>query len=77
VEQDIIIYPLPVSYILTIENHENLSKEISVFDLNGKKIVDKIVDSEGEIDVSQLNSGVYFLKYINGSLAKTIKFIKI
>ncbi len=77
VGQDIIIYPVPVSDILTIENHENLSKEISVFDLNGKKIVDKIVDIEGQIDVSQLNSGVYFLKYINGNIAKTIKFIKI
>lgn len=75
--QDLMIYPVPVSDLLSIENHENFTKEISVFNLNGKKVVDMKVDSKGKINVSQLESGVYLLHYLNNNKGKTIKFIKI
>ncbi len=75
-EQDIMLYPVPVSDILTIENNENLSEGFSVFDISGKKLIDRKADSERQINVSQLNTGVYFLKFFKGNLPRTIKFIK-
>lgn len=64
------VFPNPTVNLLNfeIENGENYSVE--VFDVNGKKIVNKIVDENVKLDVSNWPKGLYF--YI---LKKDNKFI--
>ncbi|MEM9681436.1 MAG: T9SS type A sorting domain-containing protein, partial [Bacteroidota bacterium] len=49
---------------------------ISIYDLNGRliKLYNNIVNNE--IDISELNSGVYLLKYKHGTTITTEKLIK-
>ena len=52
------LYPNPVDQnYVTIETPISGSKEIEVFDLLGKKVID-VNSSSNQLDISQLNSGV-------------------
>lgn len=65
------IFPNPVENILTIESE--LTGEISIFDVYGKKVKSVYKDETNyQIDVSELESGLYFLI----SETKSISFIK-
>lgn len=68
--QDFSIYPNPFYDNLNIET-KNKSVYIEIYDLFGKKLLNKKVESTS-VDLSFLNSGVYFLKVHN----KTFKIIK-
>lgn len=57
-----IVYPNPAS------SEINTSEFVEILDLTGNKVG----EGEGRIDVSSLNSGIYFLKSTSG----TVKFIK-
>jgi hypothetical protein len=52
------IYPNPVKELLFIESKENISS-ITIFDIHGKKV--KTVNAQSEINLSGLQSGVYFV----------------
>lgn len=70
------IYPNPVEEELTIQSNLDLEKSIiSVFDLQGKKVLNSYFTSN-KIDVSKLESGVYFLRMIQESKEIRLKFIK-
>ena len=75
--KSIIAYPNPADNIITITNLlENDGNEIlSVFDMNGKKVLEKKIDknsSELNLNVENLKSGLYLYKIKD----KTYKFIK-
>lgn len=55
------IYPNPVSERLFIGNIEELNKHIQIIDVSGNVVVETFVQNEG-IDVSLLESGLYFLR---------------
>ena len=57
-QQDITVYPNPVSNILNIESPNAIS-EIVLFNLNGKQIHSSSLE---KIDLSPLDSGIYLLK---------------
>lgn len=59
-ERTLFIYPNPSSEEIVISNID--IKEVSLFDLSGKKL---LVSTENRIDVSFLNNGVYFVKIID------------
>lgn len=72
------VYPNPVNNVININNSENaLINEVTITDINGRTI--KNVNSnvsQTEINVSELNTGVYFLK-INSDIGNAIKkFVK-
>ncbi len=55
------IYPNPATEYINIripERKEHVSFEL--FDLQGKKIMEKYVENQGSVDMANLNSGVYF-----------------
>jgi hypothetical protein len=52
------IYPNPVSEVMFVKSHENISN-ITVFDIHGKKV--KTVNAQSEINLGGLQSGVYFV----------------
>lgn len=71
--KSVIVFPNPTSSILNIESQIALT-QVEVFSILGKKVLS--VNSK-TIDVSKLNSGVYFLRLTtkNGSQS-TLRFIK-
>lgn len=70
------IYPNPTENFLNISNPNNVEiKNISVVDINGR-IVKNQSDSLSQINVSDLNSGVYFVTIEAAEGKTTKKFIK-
>jgi hypothetical protein len=69
------LYPNPVSngkvYISTKNDSE---KEIIIFDLLGKKVMQTLISSK-ELNVSSLNSGVYIIKITEDNASATRKLI--
>ena len=72
----LVIYPNPVKDILTINTPAVITDRIAtVFDINGKRLLNTKLDTN-TLDVSKLQSGVYFLRLeANGKSVKR-KFIK-
>lgn len=71
--EDFTIFPNPTSEILYVKG-KNKIKNISVYDLSGKKLPVKFLD--GSIDVRHLESGTYLLEIQTSSGKQTKKFIK-
>lgn len=74
--QGIKIFPNPAYSILNIEiaNQNNLI--YTIVDISGKTISHNISMKTDSIDISNLNSGVYFIILSNNYNSHTIKFIK-
>ncbi|MDD3151747.1 MAG: C25 family cysteine peptidase [Bacteroidales bacterium] len=76
---EITVYPNPARDILLYNiSSYNFDKNIpfDILDVNGKVLLtNSIYTNEGSIDVSNLNSGVYFLKIKNDDFSSIIKFI--
>ena len=71
------LYPNPVSEILNIEG--NSLSEITIleiYNVQGQKI-NHLFEIKEKVDLSNLNSGVYFLKLITTNGTVTKKIIKI
>jgi hypothetical protein len=64
-DQEFDIYPNPASEKISIKNNTkqaNISLEI--YSSNGQKILQTQLKSKTEIDVSEWNNGLYFLKFV-------------
>jgi len=72
---DLSIYPNPVSsgkiYITT---KENLTKEIEIYDVLGKKILSESLSGK-ELNISKLTAGIYILKIKEGNNSATRKLV--
>lgn len=66
------VYPNPTSNFLNIETEDQIN-EVVVYDLQGKLI---LRTNEKTLDVSNLNSGLYFLKVKSANSSSVIKFVK-
>ena len=75
VDNNFNIYPNPVKDKLYIETEEEV-EEVVVYDIFGRRQVTETPSHQGSIDISELNSGVYFVKIKteNGEVVK--RFIK-
>lgn len=73
--EDLTIYPNPVSngkiYITT---KQNLSKDIEIFDVLGKKIYSTSLFGK-ELNVSKLTPGIYILKIKENNSSATRKLV--
>ena len=75
--KDMSIYPNPVDTILTIETSTNITdKIVSVFDINGKRVITQKMGSNNTLKVSHLASGIYFLRLESKGKSMKRKFIK-
>ena len=69
-KNEISIYPNPASTVLNIEANEGY--QMMLLDVMGNIILNrKVID---KIDVSNLKTGVYFVKFIGDADTKTMKF---
>ncbi|WP_299122520.1 T9SS type A sorting domain-containing protein [uncultured Winogradskyella sp.] len=70
------LYPNPTSSDLTIEGLVSHSK-ISIYDVNGRKL--KAFNSQNSkvsLNISEFNSGLYFVEINSNETSQTFKFIK-
>ena len=79
-EIEALAYPNPFKNQLRIDlsNLENSSGQISLYDLQGKLIMEQPFQEKQELllDTHSLNTGIYFLKVRSNFAEKTIKVIK-
>lgn len=73
------VYPNPATTQLFIDNGEQLIKDVTIFDVTGKKVKQEVVNhNQISIDVSGLYRGIYFLKVNTekGALTRKIQIIR-
>ena len=77
--QGIYLFPNPIKTTLTIISRQGNIKEIEIYNALGQKQHPSIlqsIDVDGfNLDVSGLNSGIYFVRVSNGENTNTQKFI--
>ena len=72
---DVSIYPNPVDgNFVSIQSPTNGLKEIQVFDILGKRVINTTLASDS-LDISELNSGVYMVKVTVENQSKVSKLI--
>lgn len=78
-ENSFTAYPNPVNDVVTITNKDNATfNAISITDINGRTVKNVKADnvSELQVNVSELNSGIYFLNISSENGKAVKKFIK-
>lgn len=69
-------YPNPIENVFNISNN-SLINQIKIYTINGRMIHNENIDAlDSTIDLSSINSGIYFVKVTSNGLEKTIKIIK-
>lgn len=71
----LITYPNPTSDLLSIENVPSGLIQLQLFDIGGKLIKSSSFEGNYIFDVSNVKSGLYFLKIYNGMQSVTKKLI--
>ena len=67
------LYPNPANDKIYIES-QLMNHNAEIFDINGKLILSKLIDSDvATIDVSNLTTGIYFIKISNEVVGKFVK----
>ncbi|OFY94795.1 MAG: hypothetical protein A3K10_04725 [Bacteroidetes bacterium RIFCSPLOWO2_12_FULL_31_6] len=77
-ENSILVFPNPAKDKIVISNLANEETSIEIYDFNGKvvKNINEIPNNnEQEINLSELNSGIYFIKVLQNNQIKTSKLI--
>ncbi|MBN8640197.1 MAG: S8 family serine peptidase [Flavobacteriales bacterium] len=71
------VYPVPTKDFINFSNPNNFDvKEITITDLTGKTVVSNPTVSSNSIDVSNLQTGVYFVKFTTDGFSTVKKFVK-
>jgi|GEM_PF-33601 len=71
----VFMYPNPVTATTTITGAKN--SQLHIYDMNGRIVFTKNSANESEvIDVSNLLSGIYFVKVIDGNTKTVLKLVK-
>ena len=68
------IYPNPTNGSLYIESQNVITVDLTIIDMQGRIV--KTIPASNFVDVSQLTSGLYFLKIASEGIVRTKKFIK-
>jgi type IX secretion system substrate protein len=71
-----VVYPNPVKNILNLSNTQNI-ENVAVYNLIGQQVLVKELNvNHGQIDMSNLSSGTYFVKLNTANGTKTVKVLK-
>jgi hypothetical protein len=77
-EDEVYLYPNPASQTIFIKsNVENQTESINIYNSLGKHIVqDELIASELELNIEQIESGLYIVEIESGRGKQYLKFIK-
>ncbi|WP_111683919.1 endonuclease [Winogradskyella tangerina] len=70
------IYPNPAKDILNIDLQNNVDTTIEIYDILGKRILKRQINSEKRLNIQDLKSGIYILKITQGEASTTKRLIK-
>lgn len=71
------VFPNPAQDYIYIDIDNQLTSQVEIFDGNAKLVTsDELSISNNRIDISQLQTGIYFIKIWQGELSNIVKFIK-
>jgi subtilisin family serine protease len=77
IDEEVMLYPNPVNNILTVKNFENYEK-IRIFDFQGKMVHSESINAVShviELDVSNFNSGLYYIDLAGKNKSIKLKII--
>jgi hypothetical protein len=74
-EQPITVYPNPANNILNIKNAQ-VGTVVNIYSISGQFVITNVINSDGTIDISSLQSGIYTLQLSNADATSVIKLIK-
>jgi len=60
-ESDLSVYPNPTVDVLKIRDYSQVTK-VSIFDMNGRAVLESGATATGEINVRNLTSGIYLVR---------------
>ncbi|WP_033956352.1 DUF7619 domain-containing protein [Psychroserpens jangbogonensis] len=69
------VYPNPVNDVLTVKAEFTIDA-VSVYDIEGRKVLEVLKENVNQIDMSALRTGIYFVKVFSDLKAETLKVIK-
>jgi Secretion system C-terminal sorting domain len=70
------IYPNPVSTgKITVATKSAIEKDITIFDVLGKKVLQATFTTSKELNVSGISPGIYIIKFREGEATETRKLI--
>jgi len=73
VNKSVAVYPNPAENTVSVSS-DFIIKEINIYAVTGKKIFSELVNSKSvSIDISSLNTGVYFIDVIGSNNKQTLK----
>ena len=55
------VYPNPTTHFINVES--NKSCNLNIYDINGKQVLNRTIDTSEQIDLTALLPGTYFLKF--------------
>jgi hypothetical protein len=64
---DVLVYPNPTNGNFIIETNSIEKQNIQIFDVNGKLVLSQVIDGKKNIDVANLNEGVYNVSIISSN----------
>lgn len=76
ISEDVVVYPNPTASKIFFKTNQILvNKKVSIFNNLGQLIIEKQIDTENAIDLTDLSVGVYLIQFENKTL-KSFKIIK-
>jgi hypothetical protein len=74
--ENIVVYPNPTESSLSFKSKTDLTNEkVSVYSTNGQLLVEKNINSNNTIDLSELSTGIYLIQ-LSSDKSKSFKIIK-
>lgn len=71
-----IIYPNPASDFVTIQLKNSEEEEIRIYNTMGQLVKEISISNNQKLDISKLESGVYFMSLTNDNISSSYKFVK-
>lgn len=66
-KNSVTIYPNPTNGMFTIENVDNSTIDLSLFDITGKEVLNSTITKTSSFDMSAAKKGIYFLRLLHKS----------
>ncbi|NLA24560.1 MAG: T9SS type A sorting domain-containing protein, partial [Bacteroidales bacterium] len=75
---EISVYPNPATEYLNIELNQHLSDEVQIYDISGKLLISKVINSNHtQINIADLEQGMYILNVLKSDRKiASLRFVK-
>ena len=75
-EDELKVYPIPAKNFITVELSTEISTQLNLFDVSGKRVLNQTISESTELNIKSLPQSIYFLKVNTTEKSGTYKIIK-